>query len=336
MIEADRILDPVAADAPSIRALREYNSPGALADALREASAAVEHSLRLLLRSDRGAGEADRMRAMSPQELPFHELVERLRARGLISIELAGTVHELRRAIEGGRAVTAPTPDDADRALAVVALLRSEVRALDDSSVREAAHHTVASHLFEEETSAVPGPSVERRWKPLGIAIAVLALVAAGFMLLRGTADPLEDGIEAFRRGDLTEAAARFREAVQEDEEDPTPRLYLGRIYRRLDRHAEAGDQLERAVRLAPRDADIRRELGYLFTELRSYPAAVRQFEQAVELEPAEDANWLGLVRAQRLAGDGRAEDTLARAPAAVRAVLARERRATDSSRSME
>lgn len=330
MIEADRILDPVAADAPAIRALREYASPAALADALREASAAVEHSLRLLLRSDRGAGEADRMRAMSPQELPFHELVERLRARGLITIELAGTVHELRRAIEGGRAVTAPTPDDADRALEVVARLRGEVRALADSSVREAAHHTVESHLFEEETSEVPGPAEDRRRTPIGVALAVVALVVVVFMLLRGMGDPLDDGIEAFRRGDLTEAAAKFREAVADDESDPTPRLYLGRVYRRLDRHAEAGDQLERAARLAPRDADIRRELGYLFTELRSYPAAVRQFEQAVELEPAEDANWLGLVRAQRLAGDRRAEETLARAPAAVRAVLAGERRPAD------
>lgn len=325
MIEADRILEPVAADSPAVRALREYTGPEALAGALGAVSAALEQSLRLLLRSDRGASESDRMRAMSPQDLPFPDVIERLRARGLVSIELAGTVHELRRAIESGRTSAAPTPADADRALEVVARLRREVRALDDSSVREAAHHTIENHLLEEETSEVPGPRQRRGLARAGVAVAAVTLLLAVFALVSSAGDPLEDGIEAFRRGDLTEAARHFRGAVADDATDPTPRLYLARVYRRLDRHAEAGDQLREAARLAPRDAGIRRELGYLFLDLRSYPAAVRQFEQAVELEPAVDANWLGLVRSQRLAGDARADANLARAPADVRAMLDRE-----------
>lgn len=329
MIEADRILEPVAPDAAPVRGLREYTNAASLADALRGALGAVEHSLRLLLRADRGAGEQDRMRAMSAQELPFEQLIERLRARNRISIQLAGTIHELRRRVAGGGPSFAPGPPDADRALELIARLRREVHEQEDAPMREAAHHAVVDHpiTVAQETSAVP-PSVRapraRTALRLGLVLGALAALAL-LVWLATRSDPMEEGVEAFRAGDLTEAAQHFREAVRDDEADATPRLYLGRVYRRLDRHEEAGDQLRRAAALAPRDPDVRRELGYLFIDLRSYDAAIRQFEQAVELEPDEEASWIGLVRAMRLGNDPRAESTLARAPANARALLGRE-----------
>ena len=69
MIEADRILEPVAPDAPPIRGLREYTGPSSLNEALRGTLAAIEQTLRLVLRSDRKADEHDRMRAMSARGL---------------------------------------------------------------------------------------------------------------------------------------------------------------------------------------------------------------------------------------------------------------------------
>ena len=342
MIEADRILEPVSPDSPPLRGLREYDSSSALADALRATSDAIEQSLRLLLRADRGAAESDRMRAMSRQELPFAELLDRLRARDRVSIELGGMIHQLRRAIDSGGVAWSPAPADADRALEAVARLRKEVRSFDDATVREAAHHTVAAHPIDvEATSEVP-PARGRRSRLVPLLVAAAIAIALLWLLISTRVfglfgpDPMEQGIAAFQADDLTEASRHFREAVQEDETDPLPRLYLGRVYRRLGRHAEAGDQLERAVRLAPRDGDVRRELGYLFIDLRSYAASVRQFEQAVELEPAEEASWIGLVRAMRLGNDPRAEATLARAPAAAQALLAREPAATGSPQSME
>ena len=334
MIEADRILEPVAPDAAPVRGLREYTSATSLADALRGALAAVEQSLRLLLRADRGAGEQDRMRAMSPQELPFEQLVERLRARDRISIQLAGTIHELRRRIEGGGPAFVPAPQDADRALELIARLRREVQEQEDAPMRAAAHHAVVDHPIT--VAATPNevpparkraraglPDLRRPFKVGLIVGALLGLALVVWLLTRS--DPMEQGIEAFSEGEMTEAVRHFREAVADDEQNPTPRLYLGRVYRRLGRHEEAGDQLRRAAALAPRDADVRRELGYLFIDLRSFGAAVRQFEQAVELEPDNDASWIGLVRAMRLGNDPRAEATLARAPANARALLARE-----------
>ena len=326
MIEADRILEPVAPDAQPIRGLREYTSAASLREALQGTTAAIEQSLRLLLRSERGAAEQDRMRAMSAQELPFDQLIERLRARDRMSIQLAGTLHDLRRRIETGGADWAPGPADADRALEVVERLRREVQAIEDAPVLQVAHHAVVEQTAArpQETSAVR-PAREKSRLPLFLVIGalLLAVAVALFFTMRG--DPLEEGIEAFRAGDMTEAVAHFRQAIEDDENDATARLYLGRVYRRLNRHVEAGEQLERAARIAPRDADVRRELGYFFLDRRTYAPSVRQFEQAVELEPEEEANWIGLVRAMRLAGDARAESTLARAPAAARALLTRE-----------
>ena len=325
MIEADRILEPVAPDAAPIRGLREYTDAASLADALRGTVAALEHSLRLLLRADRGASEDDRMRAMSQQELPFDRLIERLCSRDRLSIELAGTIHELRRRVETGGSYWTPGPSDADRALEVVARLRREVHALEDAPVRAAAHQAVVDHAIVEGASEVPAAPPRRPARRLGVALVFLTLALALVAILLSRDDPMEEGIAAFQAGDLTEAAEHFRAAVEDEDEDATPRLYLGRVYRRLGRHAEAGDQLRRAATLAPRDADVRRELGYLFLDLRSWQPAIEQFELAVEAEPEEEANWIGLVRAMRLGADPRAEATLARAPAAARALLARE-----------
>ena len=323
MIEADRILEPVAPDAPPIRGLREYTSASSLADALRATVGAVEQSLRLLLRSDRGATEQDRMRAMSPQELPFDQLIDRLRARDRISIQLAGTVHELRRHIETGGSTWAPGPADADRALEVVARLRREVQGLEDAPVRAAVHQAVVERTLDEASSAVPPARARRDRKPLAIALVLITIALALLTIfLSRRESAMEQGVAAFRDDELTEAVRHFRTAVDDDPENATARLYLGRIYRRLDRDAEAADQLRRAATIAPRDPDIRRELGYLFLERRSYDAAVRQFEQAVELEPSEEASWIGLVRAMRLGGDPRAAATAARAPASARAAL--------------
>ena len=323
MIEADRILEPVAPDAPPMRGLREYASASSLADALRATLAAVEQSLRLLLRADRGASEQDRMRAMSPQELSFDHLIDRLRARDRISIQLAGTIHELRRHIDTGGTTWAPGPADSDRALEVVARLRREVQALEDAPVRAAVHQAVVEHTLDETSSAVRPARAPRNRKPLAIALVLLTIALALLTIfLSRRESAMEQGVAAFRDDELTEAVRHFRDAIEDDPENATARLYLGRIYRRLDRDAEAGDQLRRAASIAPRDPDVRRELGYLFLERRSYDAAVRQFEQAVELEPDEDASWIGLVRAMRLAGDSRADATAARAPASARAAL--------------
>ena len=107
MIEPDRVLQPLDTRPTIDERLREYDSAEALAAAVRDAADALERSLRLLLRSDRGATDADRVHALSPAELPHERLIERLRQRELISIELAGLSHQTHAARTRAEAGTA-------------------------------------------------------------------------------------------------------------------------------------------------------------------------------------------------------------------------------------
>lgn len=335
MIEPERILEPVRPDAPAVRGLREYESGDDLAAAVSEAAAAVERSLRLLLRSDVGSADEDRVRALSPEELPFARLIERLRARELISLDLAGRTHELRAAaarVADGSGT--PRAGDADDALQTIARLREEVasapeRAAATSSTEETpATPRPRPQATLDTTTAVPLPARRRRaWAAGGILLFLVGVAALVLWLFGGESDR-EAGMRAFERADYLEASQSFEAAVADHPDDVGTRLYLARTLRRLGRTGEAAAQLRAAARLAPEDADVRRELGHLFMDLGQPAAAVRQYRQAIELDPDANANWLGLLRALAAAHDPDFAQTLRRAPADVRAAVGTARSA--------
>lgn len=323
MIDPERVLAPLQSRPPFSERLRDYESSEALASAIDDASSAVERSFRTLLRSDPGAPDADRLSALSARELPWERLVERLRERDLVSLELAGMAHELRAAAVRAQRGE-PRAADADRALQVVERLRAEVSAPGERSVRDVAHHTVSGGALEEGKQAVPPPARWRSLLPVAAVLLLAVLLAAlGWWLLAGDSDDaVATGREAFREERYAPAAAAFREAVHDEPGNITARLYLARSYRRLGRLPEAADELRRATELAPNDAGVRRELGHLFMDLNRAGSAVAQYQRAVELEPGSTAGWIGLIQAMRAAGHPETQRTLQRAPADVRAVL--------------
>jgi len=317
MIDPEQVLEPLRSSDLD-RRLEDYDGPEALTSALRDSAHAAEAVLRRLLRRDPAASDDDRLHAMSPERLSFQTLVERLRARDRISMELAGMVHQLR----SDAAAAEPRPSHADHAQATLARLRREVEAdaRADEGVNAAAHH--ATTELHEPLHPVPAP--HRR----GVAFALFAVVVALgvvalslWVVMRG-GDGNEEAIAAFEEGRYAPAAQLFAERVEDEPEDLEARLYLARSYRRLGRHAEAADHLRAAAELAPDDPFVRRELGHLFMELERPDAAVRQFQLATEADPESTAGWIGLINAMRAAGDGRARETLSRAPAEVRALF--------------
>lgn len=322
MSDTDRVLRPLDEAAAAIEKLESYESPAALQDALRATWHAVEQSLRRLLRSDATAPDDIRMTALSPAQMPVAVVLTELRRRDLISLQLAGRIHELQQAL--GRA-SGLRPGDADGAARLVEALRAEVaqraqRAESTDTVPAAADSpTAAPARAQSATDTTVGPR-----RPLyvmaGVAVA-LALVAIAVVLFGGETD-LERGIDAFADGRHDVAEQHFRAALYGDDGSVTARLYLARILRGQDRDREAADLLGAAARLAPEDAAVRRELGYLFVELDRTSAAAEQFQHAVELEPDEPLNWVGLVRALRLAGDPAADEWQRRAPEEARAIL--------------
>lgn len=320
-MDSGRLLEPVRALGRS--ALVQYEGREELAAAVRDAAAAVERSLRLMLRADTGAPDELRMAALSSSDLSFDRVLGSLREREWISLTLAGRAHELAQA--GARAATGePQAADADLALAVLDELEAELHELSDRTVREAAHHTVEEGPLEPTRAVPPPPGGERRRLAFLAAVLLLGagIVVVLALVLGGGAD-LEDGIAAFERGEQVQAGVIMRAVLEEEPENVTALLYLARIERRAGRHTEAAEYLQRAAGEAPADADVRRELGHLFMELGRPTAAAEHYARAVEIEPGGTLGWIGWIRALRAAGDtARAEGVLRRAPEEARSAL--------------
>ena len=338
MIEPDRVLRPLREAEQAIDQLDTYESPAVLTEALRATWHAVDRTLRTLLRSDATAPDSIRMTAMSPEQMPSDDVMQELRRRDLISLGLAGRVHELRQAVARTGTGDARAAD-ADNALEVVRCVSEDVH----SSARRAVHaHEPAVHAGsgpgaegvnnaavreggDATRSGTAGGAAEggmgERVRPLVLAaVAVVVLIVAGVAVFIGGESAMDSGIAAFEEDRHADAEQHFRAALDQDDDNTTARLYLARILRTSARHEEAAEVLREASARAPDDPAVRRELGYLFLDLDSPRPAAAQFRRAVEIDAADRLNWLGLVEALNRSGDSAAAaEWLSRAPASVR-----------------
>jgi tetratricopeptide (TPR) repeat protein len=320
-------LRPLRAAAEARAALRGGSRD---AGALLRLAAAVEASLRRLLRDDPYAPLEVRLRALAPDEIPADELLAELRRRDRISLELAAAFHELngaRRRVAGG---APPAAQDAELALRVADRLEMEAVAPPPPPVPLPEEPV----LTEDETRVHPVPPATRN--PTGARLwALLAML--GLLLLAGVlfwrerrADAeLDRGIAAYRQGRPAAAVEHFRRYAEHEPEDPAPRVYLARIHRRAGRLEEAREELQRGLREAPEDPALHREMGFLLLNAGRPDAAVPRFRDALRLDPQSTEGWLGLVRALRASGrEDAIPRVLASAPPEVRALVGNGRSA--------
>jgi tetratricopeptide (TPR) repeat protein len=324
MIDANRALQPLDEAAHAIGQLQTYESSADLAAAVQETNTAVQRTLRSLLRFDRGAPDDLRMAALSPTELTPDRLIPTLRQRELISLQLAGSIHELEQAARRA-AQTQSRASDADLALRVVDQLREEVHRRaqrEEQDVRNVAHTAVTTGAVEEEPHLVPAASTPPR--PMKIA-AMIGGVVLALLLIWGLffrQSRMDRGLEAYEAGRFSEAQQIFQQEVDVDVANATAAFYLARLYRRERRHADAAKVLHRAIQERPQDAVLQVEFGNVFMDLNQPAAAARRYQAAIEIDPENARNWVLLVRAQRAAGDPGAEATVQRAPEEARALL--------------
>src|SRR5688500_2564209 len=255
-MDTNKILRPLDAAQGAIDTLESYESPAELSSAMQTTWEAVNRTLRNLLRADPEAPDELRLAALSSSELPHDRMIAALRQHDLISIQLAGMVHELelgaRRIAQGDTRAA-----DADHARAVVERLRQEIARVADEPVLAAAHQAVESGTLEAPARTVP--KSRNRRGPLLIAGAVILgmLVIAYAMFFRESG--FDRGVAAFQAERWDEAEQLFRSAT-EDADDATSHLYLARLYRQQKKFEPAATVLRDAATRFPDDDDVQRE----------------------------------------------------------------------------
>ncbi len=329
MIDVNRALQPLDEAEHAIAQLQAYQSSSELAVALQETNGAVQRTLRMLLRADRGSPDDLRMAALSPTELAPDRLIPTLRQRELISLQLAGSIHDLeqasRRAADGHVRAS-----DADLALRVVDQLRDEIQknaehVAAERTLRTVAHNAVASGVVEDEPRVVRQAGVAPPPMKIVAAIAAVLVVALLVWGLFFRQSAMEKGLAAYNAGRYSEAQQIFQQEVDDDVGNATAAFYLSRILRRERRYEDAARVLRRSVEEKPEDKFLRIEFGDLFMDLNQPAAAARRYQEAVDIDPDDNGAWVRLVRALRAANDPAAETTLQRAPEEARALLQRQ-----------
>ena len=295
---------------------------------------AVDRSLRRILRDDDSADLSIRLKALAPDEIRIDTVLGELRRHERLPMELAAGVHDLfetRRRLEAG---SIPTDADRTRAVRVSDMLADQIRKLEAGAVTdqtiEAAPMAAPRAGSDEGVGKAP-PARRRRPRkrtPAGrIALAVIVLFALVFVGVRFMGDrgpsEMDQGLELFSSGDYARAAESFGRYARSNPDDPTPHLYLARIYRRMEQPELAAEAIRAAEAIAPDDAAVHRELGFLLLDAAQASVAVDRFRTAIELEPESTEGWVGLVRALRESGQGgQVAAAIAEAPPEVRALL--------------
>lgn len=334
--DQDSALRPLRNVATTMAALRTGSlSSEDSRGAVIQVAAAVEMSLRRLLRDFPAAALQVRLRALAPDELRADEVLAELRQHDQISIELAAAVHDLLEVRHRLREGAPLAPQDATLAYHVADRLEHEANRARSAPVTpppapsaelDEAEATVlnqAPRRRSRRLASTAGDPGNVRLAVAGVLVLILVALGVWWAVPRGGGE-LQEGITRFRMGEYEEAADHFARHAASNPRDATARLYLARIHRRMARPNLAVAQLDTALQLAPQDADVQAELGFLLIDTGHPAEAVERFRSALRIDGDSEAAWVGLVTALRR--DGRpdaAERVLERAPAAVRSRMA-------------
>jgi hypothetical protein len=193
------------------------------------------------------------------------DVVTALRRRDLMSLTVAGRIHELGQAVKraettgrGQAMLILPTPR----------CMRWSRRSVGwpGRSDAMAAGHEGSDPAVRPKERPTPAPGGRRptrrfrreRTRPLaprraaraaaGVVAGVLLVAAVLLVLLLGRSSDMEQGVAAFRDGRDGVAEQHFRAVLQRDDGNVTARLYLARILRRQDRTQEAAELLRLAA----------------------------------------------------------------------------------------
>jgi tetratricopeptide (TPR) repeat protein len=136
-------------------------------------------------------------------------------------------------------------------------------------------------------------------------ALAVILLVLFVWRPWRGGTTALDQGIDAYRKGQREAAVSAFNRAVRDDKNAVLPHVYLARMAREVGNFTLAGQELQTALQIDPTDASALREMAANLFAQNNYELARRFYVRAIQADPTDKSSqgYLGcvLLRLNRL-----------------------------------
>ena len=96
-----------------------------------------------------------------------------------------------------------------------------------------------------------------------------------------------------FKQGQLSEAEAEYKAAINLDSESTDSRYGLGQVYLNSERYSEAEAQFKKVVRLSPGSSIGYYGLGQTYRKMGNYSDALTQLDKAVSLDRSFDDGFL-------------------------------------------
>lgn len=267
---------------PAVARLDSARGPEDLAADLIETWSAVEAALRSLVGSTVLSGQP---------------LIREARQRQMINFDQANALAEF-QAVHDRVQTTSYRPTDADINAARSAFLKLDSALMGDSGVEppRAAPQVVTTKPIIAETppptqSMLVGPP--RRFPPWMLAVmgvVVVAVIAVGAYLLFGNrgSSSLQQGVDAYTRGQREVAVNAFNKAARENPKDALPHIYLARMAREVGNFSLASQELQLALQSDPANALALREMGASLLAQGNFELARRFYVRAVQANPAD------------------------------------------------
>ena len=232
-------------------------------------------------------------------------LIREARQRQLISFDNANSLAEF-QAVHDRVQDTTYHPTESD-----VAAARNAFQKLDEALKRDATLEFSAPRTTPSSSAApIPNPApassaanvtppLPPRTTPpprriplwaLGAVGGLVVIVVVVILLTRGGGGSasLQQGIDAYRRGQREVAVNAFNKAVRESPKAATPHIYLARMAREVGNFTLASQELQLALEAEPSNAIALREMGANLLTQGNYELARRFYVRAVEANPRD------------------------------------------------
>jgi tetratricopeptide (TPR) repeat protein len=140
------------------------------------------------------------------------------------------------------------------------------------------------------QSTLVPVPPRFPPWMLAAMGLVVVTVIAVGAYFVFGNrgGSSLQQGVDAYTRGQREVAVNAFNKAVRENPKDALPHIYLARMAREVGNFSLASQELQLALQSDPANALALREMGADLLAQGNYELARRFYIRAVQANPTD------------------------------------------------